>query len=148
MSCSALSRRAFAAALLFGMSAWFMHGEAAAEKPAAGAEPSEAVLTFKRSGGFAGFNDNLTIYANSTYTNNDGESGFLNDEQQKVLDKLLATFGKVDWSHSDGPNVADGMSVSISIRGSGEKTTLKPRDGEFREIQELATSLLRPMLKK
>ena len=110
----------------------------------------DAVMTFVRKGGFAGFNDELRVYGDGTFSANDNprlphlaKRGRMNDAQKATLKKLLATFGKARYSQSDGPRVADGMKTEITISGTGKKTTLEPKDAEFRQISAFAGELLR-----
>ena len=110
----------------------------------------DAVMTFVRKGGFAGFDQELRVYADGTFSANDrarlphlARRGRMNDAQKATLKKLLATFGKARYSHSDGPRVADGMKTEITISGTGKKTTLDPKDEEFRKISAFAGELLR-----
>jgi hypothetical protein len=126
----------------------------AKESPATekGDKAKTAVLTFKRSGGIAGFHDNLTIYNDMRYAvqapphrpTKKTRTGKLDDGQKESLAKLLKTFGKVEWSRGNAPGVADGMQEAITINGSGKKTKLDPGAPEFRQILELVTGILRP----
>jgi len=108
-------------------------------------------LHFKRTGGIAGFHDNLTLYTNMTYAKKApphrrpkaAHTGKLTAEQQATLKKLLATYGKVEWSRGNAPDVADGMQEAITINGTGQKTKLDPKDPEFGQIMKLASDLLR-----
>jgi hypothetical protein len=117
-----------------------------------GDKAKTAVLTFKRTGGIAGFHDNLTIYNDMTYAvqapphrpTKKTRTGKLDDGQKESLAKLLKTFGKVEWSRGNAPGVADGMQEAITINGSGKKTKLDPGAPEFRQILELVTGILRP----
>jgi len=117
-------------------------------KPAA--EKKKVVMTYLRTGGFIGYHDDLAVYADFTFERKgrrlrpkQARTGDLNANQQAVLKKLLATFGKVQWSRRPPPNVADGISEAITIDGTGKKTTLSPKDPELRQMQKLASEILR-----
>jgi hypothetical protein len=90
------------------------------------------LLRYERSGGFAGFHDDLEIFADYTYRLSTPRHvkheyrGKLSREHQTQLAAHLKRYGKVSWRRSDGPRVADGMSESIGINGAGALTTYKP----------------------
>ena len=110
----------------------------------------KVVMTFLRKGGFAGFHDVLSVYSDFTFEKKGprhrpklGKKGTLSADQQATLKKLLTTYGEVQWSRSPPPNVADGMHEAITLSGTGKKTTLGPKDPEFRQIMKLAGEILR-----
>lgn len=120
------------------------------EKTAPEVEKKTPVLAFVRTGGIAGFHDNLEIFSDMSYVVHapphrpkSSRRGKLEAAQQKTLTKLLSTLGKVGWSRGNAPGVADGMQEAITILGSGKQTKLDPRTPEFRQIQELAAAILR-----
>ena len=102
--------------------------EEGSKKPAAGA----LLLHYKRSGGFAGFHDDLQIFSDYTYKISTPRHvkheyhGKLSRGHQAQLAAHLKRYGKVAWRRSNAPRVADGMSESIEINGTGALTKYAP----------------------
>jgi len=90
------------------------------------------LLRYRRSGGFAGFHDDLQIFADYTYKLGTPRHvkheyrGKLSREHQTQLAAHLKLYGKVKWSRGSPPGVADGMSESIEISGTGALTKYEP----------------------
>jgi hypothetical protein len=97
--------------------------EQAAKKPA-----GVLLLRYKRSGGYAGFHDDLQIFADHTYKLGTPRHvrheyrGKLSRGHQTQLAAHLKVYGKIKGSRSDGPGVDDGMDESIEINGTGAQT--------------------------
>jgi len=90
------------------------------------------LLRYRRSGGFAGFHDDLQVFADYSYKLGTPRHvkheyrGKLSREHQARLAGHIKRYGKVTWSRSSGPRVVDGMSESIEINGTGALTKYEP----------------------
>ena len=94
---------------------------AAQPTPTAFAENS--LLTWSRSGGFAGFCDKIVIHPSYdvTVTNckSDVEVTFTLTESQRVqLDVWLETYQPIEYHRTD-PATADAMTITLSLAGNG-----------------------------
>lgn len=82
-------------------------------------------ISFSRSGGIAGFCDKLAVYRDGSVMVEDcksKQSDFLLDaEQLAQLYDWLDTYQYTEYHHSNSA-VADGMSVSLVLEGTGQKT--------------------------
>jgi hypothetical protein len=80
------------------------------------------VLTWERTGGFAGFCDKVIVYASGSVNVSsctDWETNFQLTEAQRIqLDNWLQTFKPVEFNQSD-PAVADAMSFHLFMAGNG-----------------------------
>jgi hypothetical protein len=84
-----------------------------------------SALSFSRNGGIAGFCDTLAVYRDGRVMVENCKSqqaDFLLDEEQLAqLYDWLDTYQHTEYNHSDPPAVADGMSVSFVLEGTGQK---------------------------
>jgi hypothetical protein len=85
-----------------------------------------AALSFARNGGIAGFCDTLAVYRDGSVKAENCKSQraefLLNAAQLAQLYDWLDTYQHTEYNHSDPPGVADGMSVSFVLEGTGQKT--------------------------
>ena len=82
-----------------------------------------SVLTWNRSGGIAGFCDEVTVYASgfAKVVNCKGEietAVFLTETQREQLDGWVKTLKPIEYTQSD-PATADAMTISLFFAGSG-----------------------------
>jgi hypothetical protein len=99
------------------------------------ARPASLALTWQREGGIAGFCDSLTIYASgevyaSTCRGERTQMGLLTAEERAELVTWLDSYGAFSHEQSDGA-VADSMSVSIHLAGSGAASVSEVEQGEL-----------------
>src|SRR5207248_1159197 len=87
--------------------------------------PASLALSWQRTGGIAGFNDNLMVYASGEIHaewnggSKDSKLSALPADQQAQLQGWLAKFGTVSAQHSDPANASDQMSTSFTLLGNG-----------------------------
>ena len=87
--------------------------------------PASLALSWQRTGGIAGFNDNLMVYASGEIHadwaggSKDSQLSALTADQQAQLQGWLAKFGSVSATHADPANASDQMSTSFTLLGSG-----------------------------
>jgi len=90
--------------------------------------PATLALTWKREGGIAGLCDNLTIFLSGevygSQCNAGGGrmqtfAGLFSATEQKQFTSWITKYGQVDLDASDPKGVADGMTVLLSLHGSG-----------------------------
>ena len=106
-------------------------------------DPDTVVLSWRRSGGIAGFCDEMTITAAGevTGTNCQGSDGGtvaaaeLSRAQQAQLDGWLGALKPFEYAESDGA-VSDAMRVEISFDGQGGNN---PSLAEQRAVLAFAT---------
>lgn len=114
--------------------------------PTATADPSAVVLSWTRSGGIAGFCDGLLLTAGHRVT-----LGTCEDPPMSSPDGDLAsnasivefetwreTFASFEVEWDDGPDVADGIAISVSFVGRGSDVAT---EDEQREIADFAARL-------
>jgi hypothetical protein len=118
-------------------------GEAYSEEqsaPAGGREQqSEMLLTWARYGGFAGFCDEMRVSVGGevriqSCRPKTEKVGKLSTEDMSRLAEWRKSFASVVIESSDGP-VADGMSVKLTLKGTGSG---QPGDAQRREILDWA----------
>lgn len=84
-----------------------------------------SAISFSRNGGIAGFCDKLAVYRDGSVMVEDCKSkraDFLLDAAQLAqLYDWIDTYQHTEYNHSDSA-VADGMSVSLVLEGTGQKT--------------------------
>ena len=93
-------------------------------------------------GGIAGFNDTVQVSGNwHLIATGRGTNWIrpLSGEEQKQVRELLQHFGTLNVSHSDGPDVADGMFTSLVARGSGAG---KAQEKDVKELGVLVAKLV------
>lgn len=102
------------------------------------------IFTFSRTGGFAGFCDRLTLYADGKVilTSCKGNRELhiqLSPEQLQQMHTWVDNFAAYEFRYADPPNVADGMAIAWSFAGRGsqplDETTLQ-------EMQDFLGTLL------
>jgi hypothetical protein len=95
-------------------------------QPVTPVDAKGAALSFTRNGGIAGFCDTLAIYRDGRVMaeNCKGQRAEfqLNAAQLAQLNDWLDTYQHTEYNHSDPPGVADGMSVTLTLEGTGQKT--------------------------
>ncbi len=130
------------AAMLLSACSW-------AGTPTPAATPQLAdqnILVWHRSGGIAGFCDDLTISADGSYrisscasASETPRNGQLSDDQLKQLNNWLATLAPINYQHTD-PATADAMTVTLSLASKGitpaDETTLR---AIFDFVSDIAT---------
>jgi len=130
-------------ALFVVFSLWGTVGSA----PVGGREQqSEMVLTWGRYGGFAGFCDEMQVSANGevrvqSCRNKSEKVSKLSSDDSRRLDEWRRSFGSVVIESKDGA-VADGMSVMLTLNGTGKA---QPTDMQRREILEWAQTVFGKM---
>jgi len=97
-------------------------------------QPATLALTWKREGGIAGFCDSLTVFLSGEVYGNqckleDGRmetfSSLLSVGEQKQFTTWITKYGQVDLDASDPKGVADGMTVLLTLYGSGDSQPSK-----------------------
>jgi hypothetical protein len=101
-----------------------------------------AALSFSRNGGIAGFCDKLVVYRDGRVMAEnckDQRADFrLNAAQLALLYDWLDTYQHTEYNQSDPPGVADGMSVTLTLEGTGQKTA---GEDALRAMTDFASSL-------
>jgi hypothetical protein len=97
--------------------------EAAAPQASPTAAAEITVLAWTRSGGIAGFCDEVTVYASgfAKFLNCKSEtetSVFLTETQREQLDGWVKTLKPIDYIQSD-PAAADAMTITLTLAGRG-----------------------------
>jgi hypothetical protein len=86
-------------------------------------QPATFALTWKRSGGVAGFCDSLTVYLSGEVSGNnckaDARTGSLLPAEMKQLENWAVQFGRTDLDASDPVGVSDRMMRQLSLFGNG-----------------------------
>lgn len=117
--------------------------------------PATVALTWKRSGGIAGFCDSLTIYLSgevqgmSCKQNNVVEksvSELLSREEIATMNEWLLKYGDVDINMSDPAGAADAMSIQLHLEGLGKETLTAPAAQQIllQFVQDLNQKLMSP----
>lgn len=90
--------------------------------------PATVALTWKRSGGIAGFCDNMTIYLSGEVQATSCKSSdivqkplseLVSPAEMKVLNDWISKYGTVTIDASDPAGVADRMIVNLKLVGTG-----------------------------
>jgi hypothetical protein len=90
--------------------------------------PATVALTWKRSGGIAGFCDNMTIYLSGEVQATSCKSGdimqkplseLVSPAEMTVLNDWISKYGTVTIDASDPAGVADRMIVNLKLIGTG-----------------------------
>ena len=81
------------------------------------------VLTWERTGGFAGFCDKVVVYESGSATISNCKGGIettlrLTETQREQLDGWVKTLKPIEYTQSD-PATADAMTISLFFAGSG-----------------------------
>ncbi|MFN3742326.1 MAG: hypothetical protein ACK4VW_06610 [Anaerolineales bacterium] len=102
------------------------------------------VFTYSRRGGFAGFCDDLVIYATgeAILTSCKGNRELhlrLSNEQLQQIYTWIDQFAAYEFRYADPPRVADGMEITWTFEGRGTQ----PLDAvTLQEMQEFLSALL------
>jgi len=95
--------------------------------------PATVALTWSRSGGFAGFCDNLTIYLSGEVQGSNCKSGdivekslsdLLSPTEIATMNEWISKYGEIKIDASDPAGAADAMSVKMAIHGTGTQKTM------------------------
>lgn len=100
------------------------------------------VLSWGRSGGIAGFCDEINIHASGLVVVNSCKAAVrsfqLSTAEQALLNGWLAKFAPLEYNHSDPNAVADGMSTALTLAGAGKN---KPTEDQLNELLQFAAQL-------
>lgn len=97
--------------------------------------PATVALTWSRSGGIAGFCDTLTIYLSGEVQGSNCKSGeivemslgeLLSPEEIATMNEWISKYGEINIDASDPKGVADGMSVKLTMYGTGTEQLTDP----------------------
>jgi hypothetical protein len=108
-------------------------------------KPGSLALSWQRTGGIAGFNDNLLVYLSGEVYGSwaggskDSQLSALTADQQAQLKDWLAKFGTVSINHQDPANASDAMSVSFTLIGSG---SAQPTEAEQQAMLDWSQTVL------
>ena len=117
--------------------------------------PATVALTWQRSGGIAGFCDNMTIFLSgevqatnckNTEVIEKRLTDLLTAEQIATLNEWISKFGTLEIDLSDPAGVADAMSVHLKLMGIGTEQTITPEDQQIllQFVQDLSQKLMNP----
>jgi hypothetical protein len=110
--------------------------------------PATMVLTWSRSGGIAGFCDSITIYLSGevqagnckgTAAAQKSVNELLSPEEIATMNEWISKYGEINIDASDPKGVADGMSVKLTMYGTGTEQTIDPASQQqlFTFVQDL-----------
>jgi hypothetical protein len=117
--------------------------------------PATVALTWKRSGGIAGFCDNLTIYLSgevqatnckNTEVVEKRLTDLLTAKEIATLNEWISKYGTVEIDASDPANVADAMSITLNLMGTGTEQIESPEVQQvlMQFVQDLNQKLMNP----
>jgi hypothetical protein len=95
--------------------------------------PATAALTWSREGGIAGFCDSLTIYLSGEVQGTNCKSGdmveksiseLLSPTEIATMNDWISKYGEINIDASDPKGVADGMSIKLTMYGTGTQQTM------------------------
>ena len=95
--------------------------------------PATVALTWSRSGGIAGFCDNLTIYlSGEVQATNCKKSNMVQKSASELLsateiatmNEWISKYGQISIDASDPKGVADAMAVKLTMYGTGSQQTI------------------------
>lgn len=103
-------------------------------------QPATIALSWQRIGGIAGFCDSMTVFLSGEIYGNQCKAqpdqvmktfaNTLTDAERKQFDELLKQYGQVNIDNSSPKGVSDQMTETLTLNGSGSKTTLAKPDQE------------------
>jgi hypothetical protein len=103
-------------------------------------QPATIALTWQRTGGIAGFCDSMTVFLSGEIYGNQCKAqpdqvmktftNTLSDDERKQFDEFIKQYGQVNIDDSSPKGVSDQMTVTLTLNGSGSKTTLAKPDRE------------------
>lgn len=100
------------------------------------------VLTWSRNGGIAGFCDELRIHASGLVVVTSCKAALrsfqLAPQEQKLLAGWLEKYAALEYEERDEDAVADGMSVKLTLAGTG---TLKMGEDEQKQLLEFVSEI-------
>jgi hypothetical protein len=100
------------------------------------------VLTWSRNGGIAGFCDELRIHASGLVVVTSCKAALrsfqLVPQEQKLLAGWLEKYAALEYEERDEDAVADGMSVKLTLAGTG---TLKMGEDEQKQLLEFVSEI-------
>ncbi|HMB23000.1 MAG TPA: hypothetical protein VKP08_09235 [Anaerolineales bacterium] len=109
-------------------------------------QPATLALTWKRSGGIAGFCDTLVVflsgevYAAQCKPQADGKMGtfakLLSSEEQAKFTDWMTTFAMSELDASDPKGVKDGMTVTLEVFGLGSEPPTKSEQQALFEFSQ------------
>ena len=117
--------------------------------------PATEALTWSRSGGIAGFCDNLTVYlsgevrgtnCNSSVAVERSLSDLLTADEIAMLNEWITRFGVVEIDASDPKGVSDQMMVNLRLVGTGAEQLTDPavQQALLAFVQSLNEKLMTP----
>lgn len=117
--------------------------------------PATVALTWKRSGGLAGFCDSITIFLSGEVQATNCKNAvviekplteLLTAEQIATLNEWISKFGTLEIDLSDPAGVADAMSVHLKLMGIGTEQTITAEDQQIllQFVQDLSQKLMNP----
>ena len=115
--------------------------------------PATVALMWQRSGGIAGFCDNLTVYlsgevhstsCNTTEVAETRLIDLLSADEIATFNEWISTYGVVEIDASDPKGMADGMSVTLQFFGTGTEqlTTQEAQQVLLQFAQDLSQRLM------
>ena len=115
-------------------------------------QPATLSMVWKRTGGIAGFCDSMTVflsgevYANRCKPQSEGKMGtfanLLSAKEQTQFNDWMTQFGSVNLDASDPKGVADQMTVTLDVNGSGSK---QPTKAEQQQLFDFAQNLFQKL---
>jgi hypothetical protein len=117
--------------------------------------PATEALTWSRSGGIAGFCDNLTIYLSGEVRGSNCNtsqpvvrrlSELLSAEEIGSLNEWISSYGLVEIDASDPEGVSDRMTISLELTGTGTEQLTDPATQQalLQFVQSLNDRLMVP----
>lgn len=107
-----------------------------------GANPGQALLSWSREGGIAGYCDTLTVSGDGSYTlescKGKSKSGQLSESQAELLQFYAARLETFEMGKRD-PAVADAMSTTLTFNGVGAAAA---SDSEQQAVAALASEIV------
>jgi hypothetical protein len=115
--------------------------------------PATVALTWKRSGGIAGFCDSITIYLSGEVQATSCKSGdivekplsdLVSPEEIATLKEWISKYGVINIDASDPAGVADRMTVNLKLVGTGTEKSISPQARQLllQFVQDLNQKLM------
>ncbi len=115
--------------------------------------PATVALTWKRSGGIAGFCDSMTIYLSGEVQATSCKSGdivekrlsdLVSPEEIATLNEWISKYGTVNIDASDPAGVADRMVVNLKMIGTGTEKSISSQAQQLllQFVQDLNQKLM------
>ncbi len=115
-------------------------------------QPASTAFIWKREGGIAGFCDTLTVFrSGEVYTSqcnsSDGRmdtfANLLSPDEQVQFNDWMDQFGELNLDASDPEGVADRMTVTLDLFGTGDK---QPTDSQEQALFEFAQNMYQDLM--